>query len=166
MHKTQAVRIESPVELRGSEAGHVPRSGPAPLHEWDRDEQFLSMLRSFRRSGGLARSDDVASLLASRSGLNIGTLARWMVEGEVIHFDWQHETWFPMFQFGRPDMSPNVGVGRVLQEIRDVFDPWEIAHWFARPCAFLAGRTPADSMELDPNSVLHAARFERRVVDT
>jgi hypothetical protein len=82
-----------------------------------RDAEFLSMLCSYRHSGGLARSQEMASILASRS-VSIGTLARWVVEGEVIHLQWQDDTWFPMFQFGGPDPSPSAGVSRVLVELR------------------------------------------------
>jgi hypothetical protein len=129
-----------------------------------RDAEFLGMLCSYRRSGGLARSEEMASILASRS-VSIGTLARWVVEEEVIHFEWQDDTWFPMFQFGGPDLSPSAGVSRVLMEFHGVFDPWETAHWFACPCAALSGRIPADAMEIDPDLVLHAARRDRYVID-
>jgi hypothetical protein len=129
-----------------------------------RDAEFLSMLCSYRRSGGLARSQEMASILASRS-VSIGTLARWVVEGEVIHLQWQDDTWFPIFQFGGPDLSPSAGVSRVLMELRGVLDPWDTAHWFACPSAALSGRIPADAMEIDPDLVLHAARRDRYVID-
>lgn len=130
-----------------------------------RDEQFLAMLGAFRLSGGLARGHEMASLLDRRSGEHIGTLARWVVEGEVIHFDWRQETWFPLFQFGGSNMVIRSGVGAVLDELRDVLDPWEIGQWFACPCASLGGRTPADAMALNPDGVLQAARCGRYVVD-
>jgi hypothetical protein len=129
-----------------------------------RDAEFLSMLCSYRRSGGLARSQEMASILASRS-VSIGTLARWVVEGEVIHLQWQDDTWFPIFQFGGPDLSPSAGVRRVLMELRGVLDPWDTAHWFVCPSAALSGRIPADAMEVDPDLVLHAARRDRYVID-
>jgi hypothetical protein len=125
-----------------------------------RDEHFLDMLGAFRLSGGLARGHEMASLLARRSGDNIGMLARWMVNGEVVHFDWQHETWIPLFQFGGSTMAIRSGVGAVLDEFRDVLNPWEIGQWFACPCASLDGQKPADAMALNPDGVLHAARCD------
>jgi hypothetical protein len=122
------------------------------------------MLCSYRRSGGLARSQEMASILASRS-VSIGTLARWVVEGQVIHLQWQDDTWFPIFQFGGPDLSPSAGVRRVLTELRGVLDPWDTAHWFVCPSGALSGRIPADVMEVDPDLVLHAARRDRYVID-
>jgi hypothetical protein len=130
-----------------------------------RDEQFLDMLGAFRLSGGLARGQEMATLLARHSGDNVGTLARWMVRGEVVHFDWQQETWLPLFQFRGSNMAIRSGVGAVLDEFRDVLDPWEIGQWFACPCASLGGRTPADAMALNPDGVLQAARCDRYVVD-
>jgi hypothetical protein len=130
-----------------------------------RDEQFLDMLGGFRLSGGLVRGHEMASLLSKRSEDGTGTLARWMVEGEVIHFNWRHETWFPLFQFGGPNMVIRSGVGAVLDELRGVLDPWEIGQWFACPCAALGGRTPADAMAFHPVEVLQAARCDRYVVD-
>lgn len=44
------------------------------------DAEFLSMLCNLRRSGGLARSQEMASIFARRS-VSIGTLARWVVDG-------------------------------------------------------------------------------------
>lgn len=130
-----------------------------------RDHQFLNMLDGFRLSGGLAQGHDLIPLLANRSGLNIGTLARWIVEGEVVHFEWQHETWLPLFQFSGPDMALRAGVRQVLKEFRGVLDPWETAQWFACPSEALGGRTPADEVAIHPEEVLQAARCERYVVD-
>lgn len=142
--------------------------GPADVREGrrtTRDEQFLAMLNGYRLSGGLARDHDLVSLLNRRSGLNIGTLARWIVEGEVVHFEWQQETWFPMFQLGGQDMALRAGVSQVLKEFSGVLDPWETAQWLASPSAALGGRTPADDLALHPDGVFHSARCERYVVN-
>jgi hypothetical protein len=83
----------------------------------------------------------------------------------VVHFDWQRETWFPMFQFAGPDMVPSAGVSRVLKELHGVLDAWDMALWFADPHAALGQTTPADAMALDPDWVLHAARCDRYLID-
>jgi len=122
------------------------------------------MLRGFRPGGGLARSGELTSILAGRSA-HIGTLARWIVQGEVIHLDWQHDTWLPVFQFGRPEFAPSAAVKRVLDEFRGVLDPWDSAYWFASPSAALGGRTPAQALEADAELVFEAARLYRYGVD-
>ncbi len=123
------------------------------------------MLQSFKRSGGLSQAQDVADLMASRHGQDVGTLAKWIVKGDLVHFDWRHETWLPMFQFDLSTMTPSTNVGRVLREFAGVLDAWEIAHWFARPCVALEGRTPAESLATDPDGVLQAARCDRFLID-
>jgi len=154
-----------PQALLGNVVVRPPPLRTAASQRSARDEQFVTMLRGYRLSGGLARGNDLAMLLASRSRLDIGTLARWIVGGEVVHFDWQRETWFPMFQFGGADLTPRPSVSRVLTELRGVLDPWDTAQWFATPSATLGSRTPADALERDPDLVLDAARCDRYVVD-
>ena len=150
---------------------HRPRVIPLPPNDAHggshtiRHEQFLTMLDGFRLSGGTALGHDLAPLLSSCAGLSIGGLARGIVEGEVVHFEWQHETWLPLFQFSGPDMALLAGVRQVLKEFSGVLDPWETAQWFACPSEDLGGRTPADEVALRPDSVLHSARCERYVVD-
>jgi len=158
-------RAKRPIDPFGKAGARALLVDDPALPGAARDDQFVSMLRGFRLSGGLARGHDLATLLAGRARLDIGTLARWIVGGEVVHFDWQRETWFPMFQFCGSDLAPRAAVSRVLMELRDVLDPWETAQWFARPSTALANRSPADALDLDPDLVLHAARCDRYIVD-
>ncbi len=123
------------------------------------------MLQSFRRSGGLSRAHCVTNLLAGRRGQHVDTLATWIVQSEVVHFEWAQETWLPMFQFDRASMEPSISLSRVLRELSGVFDPWETAQWFARPSLAIEGRTPADALKSDPDAVLQAARCDRYLVD-
>jgi hypothetical protein len=135
----------------------TPRASP-------RDEQFLILLRGFRRSGGLARGRDLVALPGGHAALDVGSLARWMVEGQVIHLEWQDDTWFPVFQFDGRARAPRAVIGRVLAEFAGVFDAWETAQWFARPCPALGGHAPADAVESDPEGVWALARCDRFVV--
>ena len=63
------VRAIDPLRLTGlsvtSAAGAVAR-----------DRQFLSLLQSFRPSGGVSRAQGVTDLLFSRCGQNVGALDR------------------------------------------------------------------------------------------
>jgi len=137
------------------------------------DKKFLSLLQGFRASGGVSRAQSVTDLLFSRGGQHVGMLARWVVREEVVHFDWQHDSWLPMFQFDPATMTPHPCVAGVLREFSGVFDPWETAQWFASPCSALCGRTPANAVACalagasasDPQAVLQAARYDRFVAD-
>jgi hypothetical protein len=64
---------------------------------FDRDVQSLDMLNAYRRNGGLARAADIYAAMQPANGRSIAVLARWIVQREVIHFDWQGDTWLPSF---------------------------------------------------------------------
>ncbi len=119
------------------------------------------MLNSYRGSGGLAREQEVVALFKRRYGPDLATLASWIVEREVICFEWQSQIWLPWFQFNRFDMAPQPELGQVLAELTCVYDPWELANWFAQPNPWLADRTPVDTLASDLSAVLHAARVSR-----
>lgn len=125
------------------------------------DHQFVAMLNSYRGSGGLAREQEVVALFKRRYGPDLATLASWIVEREVICFEWQSQIWLPWFQFNRFDMTPQPELGQVLAELTCVYDPWELANWFAQPNPWLADRTPVDTLASDLSAVLHAARVSR-----
>ncbi len=127
----------------------------------DRDVQFLSMLAAFRSSGGIDRAAQVEKWLNANAGAKLSALARWMAHKDVIHFDWQRQTWLPMFQFGVATRAPLVAVGLVLIEFDGSFDHWDIAQWFARPSPALGGRKPAEVLSCDPAMVIDAARAEK-----
>lgn len=154
--------------LRDTGVGRTSASASA-LDALALDRRFLSLLQSFRPSGGVSGAQGVADLLFTRSGQHVGRLARWIVRGEVVHFDWQHDTWLPMFQFDLATMTPHPSVAGVLKELAGVFDPWETAQWFASPCLALLGRTPASAvagaLPSDAQAVLQAARYDRFVAD-
>ena len=134
-----------------------------------RDRIFLSLLQGFRSSGGVSRAQSVTDLLFTRCSQHEGTLAHWIVREEVVHFDWQRDTWLPMFQFDLTTMAPHPVVAGVLKELAGVFDPWETVQWFANPCLALRGRTPASAVagavESNALAVLQAVRYYRFVAD-
>lgn len=152
-------------DFSGAPFVHLRPTNERPVRLATQDEQFIDMLGAFRRTRGLARGHEVTSLLYTRAGLNVSTLARWMVDGEVVHFEWQHDSWFPMFQFSGQDLPIRLCVRQVLQEFDGVLDRWEIAQWFACPSATLGLRSPADEMALNPDLVIEAARSFRYAVD-
>lgn len=154
------------ISTRGSSAfqflDSVGDSDPGS-REQGRDELFLHMLDAYRGSGGLYRGGDVNFLLEGRGRHTAGTVDKWMDQNEVIHFEWQGLTWLPRFQFDMATKAPWVEVGLVTTELAGVYDNWEVALWFAHPSSALEGRVPADTMQLEPDRVIQAARRDRRL---
>lgn len=148
--------------------GYRPGAVPPDAIAWRSprrvDDEFVAMLNAYRRSGGLARADEVVALLERRGGPGVSALARWIVEHSVISFEWQSQTWLPWFQFADPQRVPEPSLADVLAELTTVYDGWELAHWFVRPNSALAERRPVEALASDPAGVLHAARADRFVV--
>ena len=123
------------------------------------------MLASFRGCGGLARSDEALAWLDGEVEQGLSTLARWIALRQVVSFEWQAQTWLPLFQFDRRDMTIHPELALIMAELRGVFDAWELAHWFARPNSTLEGLTPAEALRDDPAAVLQAARTDRFAIE-
>lgn len=138
---------------------------PADSSAFPLDEQFIQMLDSYRGCGGLARAEEVLAWLEGEVEQGLFRLARWIALRQVVSFEWQAQTWLPLFQFDRRDMSLRPALAPVVAELCGVFDAWELAHWFARPNSTLAGLTPAETLRDDPASVLQAARTDRFAIE-
>ncbi|OIQ70246.1 hypothetical protein GALL_481410 [mine drainage metagenome] len=122
---------------------------------------FVDLLNAYRRSGGLARAQEVAARF-KRQGINdISPLASWLVKREVISIEWQSKIWLPLFQFQPVGMSLRPGLSPVLAELVAVYNDWDVATWFTRPNPWLADALPADSLAVGAAQVLDAARAER-----
>lgn len=122
---------------------------------------FVDLLNAYRRSGGLARAQEVAARF-KRQGVNdISPLAGWLVRREVISIEWQSKLWLPMFQFQPAGMALRTGLSAVLAELVVVCNDWEVATWFTQPNPWLADATPADSLAVGTVQVLDAARAVR-----
>jgi hypothetical protein len=129
------------------------------------DQQFIVMLDAYRSSGGLARAQEVVALFKRRSGHDLATLASWIVNKNVICFEWQLKMWLPLFQFNRLSMAPQPGLSQVLAQLIPDHDGWALANWFAQPNAWLGNRTPAVMLGLDPAAVLNASRAARLIAN-
>ncbi len=128
------------------------------------DRSFVALLDAYRRSGGLARVDEVNRRLQRRLGHDAATLEGWIEQRAVINFDWQLQTWLPWFQFTAADDLPSATVAKVVATLHPAFDDWETAQWFARPNAALDDRAPVNVIVADPAAAEHAARIDRFVV--
>ena len=168
-HALIAAPVRAPIGSVGLRT--VPRwkratpSHPPGGSTFTLDQQFIDMLGSFRGCGGLARSEEALAWLDGEVEQGLSTLARWIALRQVVSFEWQAQTWLPLFQFDRRDMSIRPGLVPIVGELGGVFDAWELAHWFARPNSTLEGLTPAEAFRDDPASVLQAARTDRFAIE-
>lgn len=121
------------------------------------DYAFISMLDSYRSSGGLARAQEVFGLFKSRSVLSVATLAQWISGRRVLGLHWHDEVWLPLFQFELQCMNVKPTLEPVLTALNPVFTPWELARWCSQPHRWLDGDSPANSLDVDAPRVLRAA---------
>jgi len=130
----------------------------------DAGQMHVDALRAvFRRTGGLARGDDLARLLEDRQLGDFVSLARLIASGDVFGFEWQTMFWVPMFQFELNDLSLRWNAHSVAAELSGVFDGWRLAAWFAQPNSWLDDRSPVDLLNSDLTAVREAARADRFV---
>lgn len=155
---------ELPVgQKRSSRVGHRCLARP-DFRVGDVDHRFINMLDGYRESGGLARAEEVLALFRRCDGPDVAVLARWIARRELICFEWQQQTWIPLFQIDRVHLCPDARLKAVFTELNRVYDQWEMGNWFALPNPWLAERTPVEAFPCDPCAVLDAARADRFVV--
>jgi hypothetical protein len=128
------------------------------------DSAERSMEREYVSRGGLARGDELLALVRTRCDQPISRVARWIVGREAIQYRSGTEAAFPLFQFELSDMSIRPAVAGVIAELSPALDDIELAEWFVRPNATLAGAMPADVIDDDPGAVIAAARADRFVI--
>lgn len=128
------------------------------------DHLFVAMRTAFRPTGGVARGEDLAGWMAARQRGDHASLARMIVNGDVISFEWNDSFWLPMFQFDPVDLSIRPGPRQVVKELHDDCDGWTLSAWFARPNGWLDDSAPVDRIASDLPAVLNAARADRFVV--
>ena len=153
-------------------APQMPASAPSLSLVWNRGRlqvdgrasQVAALEAVWLRSGGLASADQMVRLLrANDLDQPLSRLARWIVAREVVSYEWKGETWLPLFQFNRVEMSLRPEVGAVIRELSGVFDDWDLASWFTAPNTWLGGLTPIDAISTLPQAVKEAARVDRFV---
>ena len=125
------------------------------------DKAFSLMEAAFLRTGGLDSDNAVAHRLRRHTGQPVSVVAHWIVKRQIVCFPWNSHVLVPVFQFDAGDMTLCPGVSDVLGELVDVFDDWEIAHWFASPNSWLGHATPVDTIAHDLAAVHEAARADR-----
>jgi hypothetical protein len=141
-------------------ADTAPRPG-TDLDQVHSERDFTTLRAAYRESGGIARGDELARRLEDHRCGDFVSLARLIVSGEVISFEWGNSYWVPMFQFAARDLSLRRGPLKVVAELAPVLDGWAIASWFAQPNGRLVDRRPIDLVDSNRPAVLDAARAER-----
>lgn len=129
-----------------------------------RDAAFIALLDAYRPTGGLLRGDDLADLLIARDSGDHATLARSIVAGEILSFDWNRTIWVPAFQLDPDSLTAGSATRRVLAELSGAFDGWSAAQWFVAPNAWLRECTPLELLETRLDAVLDAARADHFIV--
>ena len=131
------------------------------------DEGFVGMLGAYRNTGGLAKAQEVANMFKACGRCDITTLARSIVPGKLVFFEWHEHIWLPLFQFNRVDMSCLAGLDAVLSELHGVHSHWQLARWFSQPNEWLSQSCPADMLGQHREAVFTAARSRsvRRTTD-
>jgi hypothetical protein len=146
----------------------TPRTGPRvaaahPVQVPAPRAGFNTLCDGLRASGGLVDAEQLVGLMRGGARQPISQLARWIVARQVISLPWNAQTLLPRFQFTDDLAGLQPGWVAALAELGDVFDDWELAHWFAsRNCA-LQGAVPADLVATRPMDVWQAARTDRYI---
>ncbi|KIQ26145.1 hypothetical protein RT97_23100 [Variovorax paradoxus] len=137
------------------------RPSAAALLQTVQASQYREMEHAFRASGGFVSSDELVTLLMRRTEQPISQLAHWIVDRDVISFQWQLRTVLPLFQFDLSTVTPRPGVTAVIRELIPTLSDWDACLWFVAPNAWLADASPLEAISRDASAVLDAARGER-----
>jgi hypothetical protein len=143
--------------------GHAQRCAQYQ-QKCQQDQRFVELLQAYRASGGLARAQEVRTLHLRTSTPERRALARRIAGRELISFEWQAQTWLPLFQFARTDMGLLPGMAPVLAELVPVLDGWEMAEWFVRATPALHDASPLQLLPQGLPEVLDAARLDRFIL--
>ncbi len=79
----------------------------------------------------------------------------------LLLVEWRSQTLLPLFQFDLPSARLRAPVAAAVRELSDVFDDWDLAHWFAQPNVWLGNAAPATLVDAHAGAVLAAARADR-----
>lgn len=149
--------IASPAPLRAQHVGGLARSHPP-----SRDGEFLAVAAGYQRSGGLMGDRELLQRLRDLGEEQpISRLARWIVDGAVVHIEDEAQMWFPRCQFAQGAAWVRPVVTGVLAELEGVLERPEAARWFATPSPWLDDASPADLLGERPLAVIEAARIDR-----
>lgn len=119
------------------------------------DVDFLALLAAYRPSGGIARGGEIAARVL---GADPSQLTRQISERSVLSFEWQGESWLPVFQFEptTPTVKPSIQI--LVNELSGTLGCLELANWFVQPNTWLDDVAPLPMMQRQFARVHDAAR--------
>ncbi|MBC7611197.1 MAG: hypothetical protein H7228_16780 [Polaromonas sp.] len=156
---TQAAKAQTRVQ---QPSDRPLRSGPGVQtgNSVPSSHGFAAMLLAYNATGGVLRGDDLSRLLDQRKTGDSVSLAKLISSREIFSFEWNYNSWVPMFQFEPGELSVRQEQGKVIAALAMVRQGWGLATWFVQPNARLKGRLPIDLMGLDLSAVVDAASAE------
>lgn len=114
------------------------------------------MLREF---GGAITGDELALILQGRYEQPIATVARWILNRELVSVRLDFVTWIPVFQFRPGTFRPYEVIREIMSEFEGLTGDHELVEWFINKNMWLGHKAPAAVLETSPASALTAARL-------
>ncbi len=141
-------------------AAHGAVSDPSGMPRSD-ETRMAAMRMAFAGSGGLLTVGELADGNGPDSRARFAHIAKGIATREIIGFMWQSEPWVPMFQFDAgSDLLPRQALQPLFRLLAPLYDPWEMANWFARSNPWLSGLRPVDQCAAHLQAVLDVAHLE------
>lgn len=120
------------------------------------DRQFMDLMRDFRSCGGMLPVEEVRALTYVCSpGSSFSQL---LLQNMLFFIVWRRQHWMPCFQFSTTTWLPCASVSAMIQELRPRMGGSELAIWFTRKDALLAGRSPVECLHTNYEEVRNFAR--------
>ena len=136
-------------------------SEPCTSVGWMEDRDFMTMSRVFDEHGGMVTADELVESMRTTLAQPLSIVGRWIAKRAAVQFAWRAQTWFPCFQFEGNPLSIRPAVSRVVLELRDAYDDWELALWFASRNEWLDHAPPVEVIRRDAAAAACAARIDR-----
>jgi hypothetical protein len=122
---------------------------------------MAAMRIAYAASGGLRSVGELAQGQDPRNRARFAQIARWIATREIVSFMWEAEPWVPMFQFeAGARLMPRRRLQPLFAMLIPLYDPWDLANWFARSHPRLSGPRPADACTGRLAAVLDLAQLE------
>ena len=125
------------------------------------DREFMTMSRVFGEYGGMVTADELVHSMRTNLSQPLSIVGRWIADRAAVQFAWRAQTWFPCFQFAGNPMSICPAVSEIVLELRDTYDDWELALWFASRNEWLDHASPVKVIRCDAAAAVRAARIDR-----
>lgn len=125
------------------------------------DREFMTMSRVFGGHGGMVTADELVHSMRTKLAQPLSIVGRWIAQRAAVQFAWRSQTWFPHFQFAGNPMSIRPAVSEIVLELRDAYDDWELALWFASRNEWLEHAPPVEVIGRDAAAAVSAARIDR-----